>query len=488
VKFTSEVSGSVTGVRFYKSAANSGTHVGSLWTAGGTRLAEVTFSDETAGGWQTATFAEPVTIAAGTTYVAAYHAPRGHYSSTSSAFTPNGFANPPLQALASATSPNGVYAYGPSTTFPTSTFNAGNYWVDVLFAAQPAPGTVTDVTATAGRGSASVSWTAPTTGGKPTSYEVTPYIGSQAQEARTITGSPPATTTTATGLTPGTAYTFRVRAANLSGSGPQSAASNSVTPLAATPPGTPTEVSARPDTRSAVVSWKAPADDGGSAITGYEVTPLREGVAQTPVQVEAGQTATRVTGLTNDTSHTFRVAARNASGTGTPSGESSAVSPRHSLLEFGTPPVPDGDDSSAVELGVKFRADVSGSVTGVRFYKSAANTGTHTGSLWSANGTRLAQATFRDETDSGWQNATFATPVPITAGTTYVASYHAPRGRYSVTSRAFSDGPLVNAPLSAVANGVSANGVYAYGATSSFPSSSFNATNYWVDVLFDGRP
>ena len=66
---------------------------------------------------------------------------------------------------------------------------------------------------------------------------------------------------------------------------------------------------------------------------------------------------------------------------------------------------------AAVELGVKFRADRAGTATGVRFYKAAANTGTHTGSLWSATGTRLAQVTFTNETASGWQAATFSTPV-----------------------------------------------------------------------------
>ena len=56
---------------------------------------------------------------------------------------------------------------------------------------------------------------------------------------------------------------------------------------------------------------------------------------------------------------------------------------------------------------------VPSAVTGVRVYKAAANTGTHTGSLWTADGTRLAQATFSSETSSGWQKVTFATPVPL---------------------------------------------------------------------------
>jgi hypothetical protein len=129
---------------------------------------------------------------------------------------------------------------------------------------------------------------------------------------------------------------------------------------------------------------------------------------------------------------------------------------------------------------------VSGTVTGVRFYKAAANTGTHVGSVWSATGTRLGQATFTGESASGWQTATFATPVQVTAGTTYVASYHAPKGHYSATGSAFSPNGVDNPPLHALANSVSPSGVYLYTTTGGFPVSSYNSTNYWVDVLFAG--
>ena len=55
-------------------------------------------------------------------------------------------------------------------------------------------------------------------------------------------------------------------------------------------------------------------------------------------------------------------------------------------------------DTAAVELGVKFRSDVDGYVTGVRFYKGTGNTGTHVGHLWSATGTNLGTVTFTGET------------------------------------------------------------------------------------------
>ena len=329
-----------------------------------------------------------------------------------------------------------------------------------------------------------MSWTAPATGGPPTSYDITPYIGSAAQTATTVTGTPPATSKTITGLTPGTAYTFKVTASNPSGSGAASAASNSVTPTGAGAPAAPTGATAEADTKSALVSWTVPSDDGGSAITGYTVTPFAGATAGTPVDVGASTTKTRVSGLTNGTAYTFKVTATNGAGTGPASGASNAVTPKASILEFTTPGVVDAGDPGSVVLGVKFTADVAGSVTGVRFYKAAANTGIHVGALWSATGALLAQGTFSGESASGWQTLTFATPVAVTAGTTYVASYLAPSGHYSVTSAAFATGPIDNPPLHALADLVSPNGVFAYSATSVFPSSSYNATNYSVDVLF----
>ena len=142
-------------------------------------------------------------------------------------------------------------------------------------------------------------------------------------------------------------------------------------------------------------------------------------------------------------------------------------------------------DTDAVEVGVKFRADSNGVITGLRFYKGAGNTGTHVGHLWAANGTLLATATFTNETASGWQQVSLATPVAVTANTTYVASYYAPVGRYSVDDNFFAASGVDNQPLHALANGLDGpNGVYRYGSGGGFPTSSFAASNYWVDVVF----
>ncbi|MEW6116783.1 MAG: DUF4082 domain-containing protein [Nitrospirota bacterium] len=151
--------------------------------------------------------------------------------------------------------------------------------------------------------------------------------------------------------------------------------------------------------------------------------------------------------------------------------------------ETAVPAQPAINDGQPIEVGVKFRSDVSGYITGLRFYKGAANTGTHTATLWTSTGTPLATATFTNETPSGWQQVNFASPVAITANTTYVASYYSPSGYFAVSLAYFTVG--VDAPpLHALANGVDGgNGVYKYG-DSGFPTQTLNSNNYWVDVVF----
>ena len=99
---------------------------------------------------------------------------------------------------------------------------------------------------TAGNASVALTWTAPASdGGSPiTGYRITPYIGTVAQTP-VLTGSP-ATNFNVTGLTNGTTYTFTVAAINAVGTGPDSAASPPLTPVATpTVPGAPTGVARR---------------------------------------------------------------------------------------------------------------------------------------------------------------------------------------------------------------------------------------------------
>jgi Domain of unknown function (DUF4082) len=114
-------------------------------------------------------------------------------------------------------------------------------------------------------------------------------------------------------------------------------------------------------------------------------------------------------------------------------------------------------DTSAVELGTRFTAVTGDQATGVRFYKTTDNRGTHTGTLWTSTGTPLATVTFSGETSTGWQTAALSSPVTLTAGT--------------------SASPNLRVPTSNV-------GVYSYGTDSTFPTSTWHSSQYWVDLTF----
>ena len=148
-----------------------------------------------------------------------------------------------------------------------------------------------------------------------------------------------------------------------------------------------------------------------------------------------------------------------------------------------TPASPNDPDGSSTEIGMKFTAEVSGSVTGIRFFKGTQNTGAHVGHLWTSAGSLLATATFANETSSGWQQVTLSTPVAITAGTVYVVSYHTNVGHYAEDDNFFS-AAYDNAPLHGLATTTSPNGVYALGPTGTFPTQLWNSSNYYVDVVF----
>src|ERR1035441_6352169 len=145
---------------------------------------------------------------------------------------------------------------------------------------------------------------------------------------------------------------------------------------------------------------------------------------------------------------------------------------------------PASTNKQAIEVGMQFTSNVSGYVTGVRFFKASTNKGTHVGNLWASNGTNLAKVTFTNETASGWQVAYFPSPVAIAANTTYVISYHAPQGHNAADNGSFTT-PVSNLPIQALADGQNGpNGVYTYG-SSGFPTTGASATNYWVDVIFN---
>lgn len=147
------------------------------------------------------------------------------------------------------------------------------------------------------------------------------------------------------------------------------------------------------------------------------------------------------------------------------------------------PGTADTGDASSVELGLRFSPTVDGVVTGVRFHRSAANTGQHTGTLWSLDGNSLATVRFPETTDTGWVSAEFSAPVAVQAGTDYVVSYSAPAGRYAADPYHFAYRGVDGSPLS-VAGGYGVAQVGVYDRAGTYPARSFQNANYYVDALF----
>ena len=96
---------------------------------------------------------------------------------------------------------------------------------------------------------------------------------------------------------------------------------------AATLPGIPTGLSVAGGTGQVTLGWSAPATDGGSAVTGYVVTPFIGGVAQPAIAYPSTANVQTISGLANGTSYTFTVQAVNGVGLGNPSVPSAAVTP-----------------------------------------------------------------------------------------------------------------------------------------------------------------
>ncbi|MGA3147456.1 MAG: HD domain-containing phosphohydrolase, partial [Acidimicrobiales bacterium] len=189
------------------------------------------------------------------------------------------------------------------------------------------PGAPSGVSATAGNADAVVTWTAPASdGGSPvTGYTVVAgdsTTSANGGEACSWTTGP--LTCTVTGLTNGDTYSFTVWATNSVGVGPSSPASNPVTPL--TVPWAPSGVSATAGDVSAMVTWTAPASDGGSPVTGYRITTYAGQVAEA-VSTVGNVTSELVSGLTNGDTYSFTVTASNVVGLGATTDFSNTVTP-----------------------------------------------------------------------------------------------------------------------------------------------------------------
>jgi large repetitive protein len=197
--------------------------------------------------------------------------------------------------------------------------------------------------AVGGDASAAVSWSAPSSPGSSIiDYTLTAYNSSNSSVGSVVVSG---TSTTYTGLTNGSAYTFKVIARNGVGTSIQSAASNSVTP-AGVPATMIAPTAVRGDTQ-ATVSFVAP-NANGSAITGYSITAYSGGTAVSTTAAGPSATSVTVTALTNGTAYTFKVKATNGVGDSVLSPASAPTTPAGVPFAPSLPSAVRGDEQATV--------------------------------------------------------------------------------------------------------------------------------------------
>jgi hypothetical protein len=273
------------------------------------------------------------------------------------------------------------------------------------------PGAPTNLQATAGDASVHLSWAAPQTGDPATGYKV--YRDGGTTPVATL-GSVLAWDDA--GLTNGRTYSYEVTATNAAGDGPAAGpvwATPQATP--ATVPGAPANVHATAGDTVVDLSWSAPADDGGSAITGYVV--YRDG---TEVGSPAG-TSFHDSGLTNGTTYGYTVAAVNGIGTGPQSSPAVDATPQ-AAPTVTAPSAPQDLTASpakgkGVQLGWSAPASDGGSaITEYRIYRDGTLLATVSGSTTGYKDTSTSRgATYSYEVSAF--NGTFEGPRagPVTA-------------------------------------------------------------------------
>lgn len=268
------------------------------------------------------------------------------------------------------------------------------------------PGSPVITTATAGNTSVQLTWTVPIAGGTATSgYYI--YRGTSAGgESATALNSSAVTTTTysATGLTNGTTYYFVVKAKNSIG---LSLASNEVSALPATVPGSPTLKSAVAGNTQVTLTWTAPTNIGGSLITGYNVFmgTTSGGQSATPLNGLTPLSSTTLTytatALTNSTTYYFTVKALNVVGSSPASAQLSAKpanvpgapnSPTATTATSGsgvrlTWTTPTSNGGSSVTSYVVYRSTTSGNEVSFATVTCSSNTCNYSNSTSTVSGT-----------------------------------------------------------------------------------------------------
>ncbi len=138
MKLQSGKPGQITAIRYWKADSETGTHVGTIWSWSGAALATVTFSNETASGWQQQALSTPLNIQANTTYVVSVNT-NGYFVNTN-----NGLASSVVNGNLNSVVDGNNGVLGSPGSFPTNSYQNTNYFRDVVFAKSIIP-TITKV-------------------------------------------------------------------------------------------------------------------------------------------------------------------------------------------------------------------------------------------------------------------------------------------------------------------------------------------------------
>ena len=490
MKFRLAGSGVITAIRYWKASGDTGTHVGRIWSSTGSLLASTTFAGETASGWQQQALATPLSVQPGTTYVVSVNIGSRY------PFTGSGLANPIVNGEIGSVADGNNGVYGNPFAFPTLSFQNSNYFRDIVFvpdAAGPPAQLSLAPANSSGQTNSAVTYTATVQDASGNTVvtatnSIVFTVSGVSGFFNPGSGETPITPTggvATTSFTPTSAGSATITASS------QALASATVTLTVAQGPAIPTQVRLLPaiaSTQTGVpVTYSAQLQDAnGNTVTTATnpVTFTVSGVSgsfspASPVTASAGVATSSLAPTTPGTATVAASVAGLTSATATLTVTGNATLAPESLFTTQTPVLPDASDGgTSYELGMKFQVARSGKITGIRYWKSPSDTGTHIGTIWSASGTMLASATFTGETSSGWQQQLLATPLSVQANTTYLVSVNI-ASHYPFTGSGLATS-IVNMDISSVADG--ANGVF--GSPGTFPTQFYQSSNYFRDIVF----
>ncbi|HMJ36868.1 MAG TPA: Ig-like domain-containing protein [Baekduia sp.] len=501
----------LTALKFYKDAKETGTHIGRVWNSAGTQLTSVTFQNESGSGWQRQALTTPLTLSPGLVYTLSVGL-NSYFVNAKS-----GLAQPlnsgPATTMADGN--NGAY----NTTagqFPNQSWNSTNYFVDGVFKLPLAPARTPAVTTrTPTDGATGVARDAKVTA--TFNYPLNPST----VNGSTVTLKDGATTVAAT-----RAYNDETQTVTLAPTSPldigttytvmlsTAISSDDDTPMAApvtwsfttVPPTPPVATGTSPSSGAANISVYEPVtatfdqamDASTITTTTFMLAPAGGG---SPVAASVSYNATTRTAtltpnapLSGSTAYTATVttgarSSRNLALTAPVSwGLTTSACP---CRLFSTSDAPSSRGLStangrpggpwSLELGVKIEVTQTARLSAIRFWRDPAETGTHVGRIWTTSGTLLGSVTFSGETASGWQQQALSTPLRLTPGQKYVVSvgYNA---SFGMTGNSVLRNGIVTGPLKSVVD--NSNGVYA-DAAGTFPTQSWYWGNYFVDAVVE---